>query len=68
MTAIRQLLAFGIALGMVTAANAQTKLLRFPDVHGKRVVFAYAGDLWMLLPIGLGVFVGALLFLGGNSI
>ena len=47
MTAIRQLLAFGIVLGMVTAADAQTKLLRFPDVHGDRVVFVYAGDLWM---------------------
>jgi tricorn protease len=27
-------------------AAAETKLLRFPDVHGKRVVFTYAGDLW----------------------
>ena len=25
---------------------AETRLLRFPDVHGKRVVFTYAGDLW----------------------
>lgn len=25
---------------------AQTKLLRFPDVHGDQVVFSYAGDLW----------------------
>ena len=25
---------------------AQTKLLRFPDIHGDRVVFTYAGDLW----------------------
>lgn len=25
---------------------AQTKLLRFPDVHGGEVVFCYAGDLW----------------------
>ena len=28
------------------SATAQTKLLRFPDVHGERVVFTYAGDLW----------------------
>jgi tricorn protease len=28
------------------AANAQTKLLRFPDLHGDKVVFTYAGDLW----------------------
>ncbi|HZD04829.1 MAG TPA: hypothetical protein VE173_07920, partial [Longimicrobiales bacterium] len=25
---------------------AQTHLLRFPDIHGHRVVFTYAGDLW----------------------
>ncbi len=28
-------------------ANAQTKLLRFPDIHGDKVVFTYAGDLWI---------------------
>jgi tricorn protease len=27
-------------------AAAQTKLLRFPDIHGAQVVFTYAGDLW----------------------
>ena len=27
--------------------SAQTKLLRFPDIHGDRVVFSYAGDLWL---------------------
>ncbi len=27
-------------------ASAQTKLLRFPDVYGDKVVFSYAGDLW----------------------
>lgn len=26
---------------------AQTKLLRFPDIHGDKVVFCYAGDLWL---------------------
>jgi tricorn protease len=26
---------------------AQTKLLRFPDVHGDKVVFTYGGDLWL---------------------
>ncbi len=25
---------------------AQTKLLRFPDIHGDKVVFTYGGDLW----------------------
>ncbi|HKK69600.1 MAG TPA: S41 family peptidase [Candidatus Krumholzibacteria bacterium] len=27
-------------------ATAQTKLLRFPDIHANKVVFCYAGDLW----------------------
>ncbi|MGA8727449.1 MAG: S41 family peptidase [Terracidiphilus sp.] len=27
-------------------AHAQTKLLRFPDIQGDKVVFTYAGDLW----------------------
>ena len=29
-----------------TSASAQTKLLRFPDIHDDRVVFTYGGDLW----------------------
>jgi tricorn protease len=29
-----------------TSASAQTKLLRFPDIHGDKVVFTYGGDLW----------------------
>ncbi len=28
-------------------ADAQTKLLRFPDVRGEKVAFCYAGDLWL---------------------
>ena len=27
-------------------AKAQTKLLRFPDIHGEEVVFCYGGDIW----------------------
>ena len=27
-------------------AAAQTKLLRFPDLHGDRVAFTYGGDIW----------------------
>src|SRR5262245_18500362 len=27
--------------------HVPTKLLRFPDVYGERVVFCYAGDLWI---------------------
>ena len=35
-------------------AWGQTKLLRFPDIHGERVVFTYGGDLW-LSPVGGGM-------------
>ena len=35
-----------ICLFLATAGLAQTKLLRFPDVFGERVVFTYGGDLW----------------------
>src|SRR5512136_1477813 len=35
-----------LALLVSVTAMAQTKLLRFPDIHGDRVVFTYAGDLW----------------------
>jgi tricorn protease len=31
----------------VSAANAETRLLRFPDLHGDQVVFTYAGDIWI---------------------
>jgi tricorn protease len=33
-------------------ASAQTKLLRFPDIHGDNIVFCYAGDLWLALSAG----------------
>jgi len=35
---------------------AQTKLLRFPDIHGSHVVFCYAGDIWKA-PAGGGTAV-----------
>lgn len=31
---------------LAAVASAQTKLLRFPDIHGDRIAFVYAGDLW----------------------
>lgn len=34
-------------LGLAASAEAQTRLLRFPDLHGEQVVFTYAGDLWL---------------------
>jgi len=30
----------------VSQSIAQTKLLRFPDIHEENIVFCYAGDLW----------------------
>lgn len=30
----------------VASVSAQTKLLRFPDIHGDKVVFTYGGDIW----------------------
>src|ERR1700745_1720224 len=37
---------------LVSALHAQTKLLRFPDVHGDKVVFTYGGDLWLAATSG----------------
>ncbi|UCG87872.1 MAG: PD40 domain-containing protein [Gemmatimonadota bacterium] len=41
----------GLLVVLFTAAGwdatAQTKLLRFPDIHEDRLVFTYAGDLWL---------------------
>ena len=31
---------------LAAASPAGTRLLRYPDIHGERVVFVYAGDLW----------------------
>jgi tricorn protease len=33
-------------LTLSASAAAQTKLLRFPDIHGDRVAFTYGGDIW----------------------
>jgi tricorn protease len=40
--------AFAVLVAMLAGslAEAQTKLLRYPDVHGDKVVFSYGGDLW----------------------
>jgi len=37
---------------ITTTAAAETRLLRFPDVHGNQVVFCYAGDLWLASSTG----------------
>src|SRR5258708_860215 len=33
-------------------SNAKTSLLRLPDIHGDKVVFTYAGDLWLAATSG----------------
>src|SRR5256885_50922 len=43
----RTLLCLAATLALVCSLQAQTKLLRFPDVHGDKIVFTYGGDLWL---------------------
>ena len=38
--------ALALAALLAVPAFSQTKLLRFPDIHGDKVVFTYGGDLW----------------------
>ena len=33
-------------LGVAPSASAQSRLLRFPAIHGDQVAFTYAGDIW----------------------
>jgi tricorn protease len=35
-------------LALAVSAPAQTKLLRFPDIHDDRIVFTHGGDLWLV--------------------
>ncbi len=44
---LRLLVLIGAVLFFAIPAYSQTKLLRFPDIHGDRVVFTYGGDLWI---------------------
>jgi tricorn protease len=49
------MLAFaGALLAAAGPARAETRLLRFPDIHGDRVAFSYGGDIWTA-PAGGGV-------------
>ncbi|HEY0157140.1 MAG TPA: PDZ domain-containing protein [Thermoanaerobaculia bacterium] len=36
----------------LTADDAPTRLLRYPELHGDRLVFTYAGDLWSVSAAG----------------
>ncbi len=43
---MRRIFLFLATFLVALPASAQTKLLRFPDIHGDRIVFSYGGDLW----------------------
>ncbi|MDX1388604.1 MAG: peptidase S41, partial [Acidobacteriota bacterium] len=43
-----------LAAAGTSVPSAQTKLLRFPDIHGDEVVFSYGADLWRA-PAGGGL-------------
>jgi tricorn protease len=46
MTVRSLLLTWSLAAAAAMHASDATLLLRYPDVHGDRIVFTYAGDLW----------------------
>src|SRR6478672_7539330 len=48
----RALFAVVVAMCFASAIFSQTKLLRFPDIFGDRVVFTYGGDLWTVSAAG----------------
>ncbi len=52
MTLIRYCAAAFVAVVAATSVFAQTRLLRFPDIHKDFVVFTYAGDLWRAPSVG----------------
>ncbi len=37
-----------IGLSALSLTAPETRLMRFPDIHGDKVVFVYAGDLWVV--------------------
>ena len=45
-------IALCVLLAGGSMAAGQTKLLRFPDIHGSQVVFTYGGDLWLVATSG----------------
>jgi tricorn protease len=52
MIPLRSLVSTGSIAVLALAAHAQTKLLRFPDVHADKVAFCYGGDLWLAPSVG----------------
>jgi len=43
---VRMLCFAGALLASAGPARAETRLLRFPDIHGDRVAFTYGGNIW----------------------
>ena len=44
---VRTLVIVSLLLSITSLSNADTRLLRFPDIHGGLVVFTHGGDLWL---------------------
>jgi len=44
---MRTFISIVFLLFVASTSEADTKLLRFPDLYGDQVVFTYAGDLWV---------------------
>ena len=45
---LKSVIFVAVLLVAATGAYSQTKLLRFPDIYGDRIVFTYASDLTLL--------------------
>ena len=41
-----------LAFGMILQAQTESRLFRFPSIHGNQVVFTYAGDLYTVGKVG----------------
>ena len=41
-----------LAFGMIPQAQTESRLFRFPSIHGNRVAFTYAGDLYTVGKVG----------------
>ena len=44
---MRSIFSIVLLLFVSTTVDADTRLLRYPDLHGDQVVFSHAGDLWI---------------------
>ncbi|MEM1182287.1 MAG: peptidase S41, partial [Acidobacteriota bacterium] len=49
---LRLVAALALPFIFMTSVSAESRLLRYPDIHGDQVVFTYAGDLWLASTAG----------------